>query len=109
MVTGSGSVIEAIASGRKAAAAVDRFLGGSGRLERKLAPQREAVSCLGRREGFAILSRPGGTCMLPSERVTGFCEVVPGLNEDEARSESDRCLRCDLRLDLQTVKFWGSY
>jgi hypothetical protein len=47
--------------------------------------------------------------MLPSERVTSFREVVRCLDEDEARGESDRCLRCDLRLKLQTVKFWGSY
>jgi len=108
-VTGTGSVIEAISSGRKVASAVDRYLGGSGRLDRKLTPQEELPTCLGRHEGFAALSRPGETCMLPSERVTSFCEVVRGLDEDEARGESERCLRCDLRLKLQTVKFWGSY
>jgi formate dehydrogenase (NADP+) beta subunit len=108
-VTGTGSVIKAIASGRKAAAAVDKYLGGGGRLDRKLAPQREPDVRLGRQEGFAALPRPEGTCMLPTERVTSFCEVVRGLDEGEARGESDRCLRCDLRLKLQTVKFWGSY
>ena len=41
-VTGTGSVIKAIASGRKAAAAVDKYLGGSGRLDRKLAPRRSS-------------------------------------------------------------------
>jgi NADPH-dependent glutamate synthase beta subunit-like oxidoreductase/ferredoxin len=108
-VTGTGSVIKAIASGRRAAAAVDKYLGGGGRLDRKSAPVVEPDARLGRQEGFAALSRPGGTCMLPSERVTNFCEVVRGLDEGEARGESDRCLRCDLRLKLQTVKFWGSY
>jgi formate dehydrogenase (NADP+) beta subunit len=108
-VSGTGSVIKAIASGRKAAAAVDKYLGGVGRLDRKLAPTVESTACLGRRDDFASLVRPGGTCMLPSERVTSFCEVVGGLDEDEARGESERCLRCDLRLRLQPVKFWGSY
>ena len=107
-VTGTGSVIKAIASGRRAAAAVDKYLGGGGRLDRKLAPIMEAGARLGRQEGFAALSRPAGTCALPSERVTSFCEVVRGLDEDEARGESERCLQCDLRLKLQTVKFWGS-
>ena len=102
-------MIKAIASGRKAAAAVDKYLGGGGRLDRNLAPQREPDASLGRREGFAALARPGGTCALPSERVTSFCEVVRGLDEGEAREESERCLRCDLRLKLRTVKFWGSY
>jgi formate dehydrogenase (NADP+) beta subunit len=108
-VSGTGSVIKAIASGRKAAATIDRFLGGSGRLDRKPAPRPEPAACLGRAEGFAALARRGGTCLLPSERVASFCEVVRGLDEDEAQRESDRCLRCDLRLKLQTVKFWGSY
>jgi formate dehydrogenase beta subunit len=108
-VTGSGSVIKAIASGRKGAAAVDKYLGGAGRLDRRLAPVAEPNARLGRQEGFAALSRRGGTCALPSERVTSYCEVLRGLDEDEARGESERCLRCDLRLKLQTVKFWGSY
>jgi NADPH-dependent glutamate synthase beta subunit-like oxidoreductase/Pyruvate/2-oxoacid:ferredoxin oxidoreductase delta subunit len=108
-ISGTGSVIEAIASGRKAAAAVDKRLGGTGRFDRRLAPQREPAACLGRREGFASLARPGDSCMLPSERVTSFCEVVRGLGEGEARGESARCLQCDLRLKLQSVKFWGSY
>ncbi len=108
-VSGTGSVIEAIASGRKAAVAVDKWLGGSGRLDRRLAPQTEPAVCLGRQEGFASLARPGDFCMLPSKRVTSFCEVVRGLGEGEARGESARCLQCDLRLKLQPVKFWGSY
>jgi NADPH-dependent glutamate synthase beta subunit-like oxidoreductase/Pyruvate/2-oxoacid:ferredoxin oxidoreductase delta subunit len=108
-ISGTGSVIEAIASGRKAAAAVDKRLGGTGRFDRRLAPQREPAACLGRQEGFASLARPGDSCMLPSERVTSFCEVVRGLGEGEARAESARCLQCDVRLKLQSVKFWGSY
>ena len=47
--------------------------------------------------------------MLPEERLTGFCEVVAGMEEDEAGDESARCLQCDLRLKIQAVKFWGSY
>ncbi len=108
-VSGSGSVIEAIASGRKAAVAVDKWLGGSGRLDRRLAPQPEPPVRLSRQEGFASMARPGNSCMLPSERVTSFCEVVGAMEESEARQESARCLQCDLRLKLQQVKFWGSY
>lgn len=108
-VMGTGSVIKAIASGRKAAAAVDKWLGGTGRLDRKLAPQVEPENGLGRRRGFAFLSRPANSCMLPSERVASFCEVVGGLEDREARAEAERCLQCDLRLKLQPVKFWGSY
>jgi formate dehydrogenase (NADP+) beta subunit len=108
-VSGTGSVIEAIASGRKAAAAVDRWLGGSGRLDRKLAPQVDPPARLGRQEGFASLARSADSCMLPSERVTSFCEIVYAMEEGEALREATRCLQCDLRLKLESVKFWGSY
>jgi NADPH-dependent glutamate synthase beta subunit-like oxidoreductase len=108
-VSGTGSVIKAIASGRKSAAAVDKWLGGSGRLDRRLGPQAEPAACLGPGEDFAALGRVGGTCLLPDERVASFCEVVSGLDEDAARAESARCLQCDLRLKLRPVKFWGSY
>jgi formate dehydrogenase beta subunit len=108
-VSGSGSVIRAIASGRKAAVAVDKYLGGSGRIDRKLAPAVEPARCLGRDEGFAAMRRAADVCVIPEELVDNFCEVVAGMGEEEAGYESARCLQCDLRLKLQTVKFWGSY
>jgi NADPH-dependent glutamate synthase beta subunit-like oxidoreductase/Pyruvate/2-oxoacid:ferredoxin oxidoreductase delta subunit/ferredoxin len=107
--SGSGSVIRAIASGRKAAMAVDRYLGGSGRIDRKLAPQVEPEPCLGRDEGFAAMRRVSEACVVPEKLVDNFCEVVAGMDDKEAGYESARCLQCDLRLKLQTVKFWGSY
>jgi hypothetical protein len=108
-VAGSGSVIKAIASGRKTAAAVDKYLGGSGRIDRNLAPAREPATCLGRDEGFAAMRRAADSCVIPEELVDNFCEVVAGMDEGTAGYESARCLQCDLRLRLQTVKFWGSY
>ena len=108
-VHGTASVIKAIASGRRAAVAVDRFLGGDGRIDRKLAPQPEPERRLGRGEGFAALVRTAETCVLPEERLGGFCEVARGMEEGEAAYESARCLQCDLRLKIKAVKFWGSY
>ena len=108
-VSGSASVIKAIASGRRAAVAMDKFLGGSGRIDRKLAPQVEPSACLGSAEGFAALARVADSCVIPDERLTGFCEVVQGMSEDQAGGEAVRCLQCDLRLKMTTVKFWGSY
>jgi formate dehydrogenase (NADP+) beta subunit len=108
-VAGSASVIRAIASGRKAAVAIDKFLGGSGRIDRKLAPRAEMEPRLGREEGFAALARSADSCVVPEDLVDNFCEVVGVMKEDDANHESSRCLQCDLRLTLQTVKFWGSY
>jgi formate dehydrogenase (NADP+) beta subunit len=108
-VTGTASVIKAIASGRKAAVAVDKFLGGSGRIDRKLAAQATPEPVLGPCEGFAGLDRVAEVCLLPEERLTGFCELVKGMEKGEAGYESARCLQCDLRLKIKEVKFWGNY
>ncbi len=108
-VTGTASVIKAIASGRQAAAALDKHLGGSGRIDRKLGPQAEPEPCLGPGEGFAALNRSAEVCLLPAERLGGFCETVLGMSEDAAGREAARCLQCDLRLKIKPVKFWGNY
>ena len=108
-VSGSSSVIEAIASGRKAAAAIDRYLGGSGRIDKRLAPQTEPTPFLGPGDGFAALARPPEVCLAAQERLGGFCEVVAGMDENAATYESERCLQCDLRLKIKTVEFWGSF
>ena len=52
-VTGTTSVIEAIASGRNIASAIDSYLGGSGIIDEELAPVEEPGAWLGRGENFA--------------------------------------------------------
>jgi NADPH-dependent glutamate synthase beta subunit-like oxidoreductase/ferredoxin/NAD-dependent dihydropyrimidine dehydrogenase PreA subunit len=108
-VYGTDSVIRAIASGRKTAIAVDKFLEGRGNIDEKLAPVTEPAKCLGPDPGFASMSRCAEACLLPSERVQSFCEVVEGMDEETAELESKRCLQCDLRLKITPVKFWGNY
>jgi len=92
-VSGKGSLIEAIASGRGAATAVDTFLEGSGVIDEKLAPEVEPCTRLGPGKGFASMIR---------------CSIHD-LDETSATGESMRCLQCDLRLKIATVKVWGNY
>jgi formate dehydrogenase (NADP+) beta subunit len=92
-VSGKGSLIDAIASGRMAAMAIDNFLGGSGIIDEKLAPAAEPGAFLGSGEGFASLSR---------------C-CVHDMDDALAAEESLRCLQCDLRLKIATVKIWSNY
>jgi len=108
-VTGTTSVVEAIASGRNGAAVVDRYLGGSGEIDEALVPVEKPESMLGRREGFARESRFENPRLGPDERVISFCQVVHELDEKAAVAESHRCLQCDLRLKMTPVKFWGEY
>jgi hypothetical protein len=108
-VTGTTSVIEAIASGRNGAVVLDRYLGGSGEIDEALAPVEKPEFVLGRREGFARESRLENSCLPPDERVISFCQIVHDLDEKAAVAESNRCLQCDLRLKMTPVKFWGDY
>ncbi len=98
--TGPRSVVEAIASGRHAALAADRFLGGAGVLDLVLTEARG--SCvLGRREGFASLPRVQAPAAVAAEGRLALDDVPAGLGAEAARVEADRCLRCDLRLDYR--------
>ncbi len=92
-VSGKGSLIEAIASGRKAAMAIDSYLEGSGVIDEKLAPVSAPCQWIGPGEGFASINR----CSLHD------------MDGASAATESLRCLQCDLRLKIATVKIWSNY
>jgi formate dehydrogenase beta subunit len=108
-VNKAGAMIGAIASGRKIAMAVDSYLGGSGNIDEKLAPAAAASPSLGLDRNFPIMDRCEAVCISPEQRVSSFCMVVQGMDADAAGYESSRCLQCDLRMRIATVKVWGSY
>jgi len=91
-VTGPDSVIAAIAQGRRAAQAIDRFLGGSGEIDR---PSRVADAELPPVPEGELAPVPQRR--RPVEDRKGICEEVElCYTEEEARAEASRCLRCDL-------------
>jgi formate dehydrogenase beta subunit len=108
-VNGTSSVIKAIASGRKAAIALDRYLGGSGDIDEKLALLKEPEKNIGLREGFANLERCQEACVPAEKRIKSFCRVVQEMDENTAEGEARRCLQCDLRLKITPIKFWSAY
>ncbi len=108
-VTGTDKVVAAVASGRKAASAIDKYLGGRGKLNLKLAPDSEPEKRLGRAEGFAELKRAADKRLSSDERSGDFRPVALSFSADEAEDEAGRCLQCDLRLKMKPEKFWGSY
>jgi len=103
-VTGSATVTEAIAAGRKGAIAIDKYLGGSGLIDEELAPVEEPETWLGSEENFAYQRR----CEMPhtpvEQRLSSFSETEHGYNEEAALKESLRCLQCDLRLKIPPVE-----
>lgn len=93
-VTGPSSIIHAIAQGRRAAMAIDRFLGGEGMIDRA----EEGDACLEVCEPLprGVLRHRAGTADL-KERLSGFAPVETGYSAQTAVSEALRCLACDAR------------
>ncbi|MDY6879435.1 MAG: FAD-dependent oxidoreductase [Thermodesulfobacteriota bacterium] len=100
--TGPSIVIEAIALGRRAAIAIDKYLAGvKGRIEirdEKTVRGKDTPLAL---EDETTEERPRIEIGVetPEERVRDFREVEKGFTEEQALEESVRCLRCDLERD----------
>ena len=93
-VSGPATVIEAIAAGRKAAEAIDHYLGGSGDIAESLVAPEEATSFTEEdfpAEKLAIFSH-----LPPQERVKNFAEVELDVDWNVAVAESLRCLQCNV-------------
>jgi NADPH-dependent glutamate synthase beta subunit-like oxidoreductase len=93
VVKGGSTVIEAIGDGQRAAIAIDRSLGGAGRLPPDVsislqrAPDEELEKVTPR------ISEPMREAQ---KRTADFREVVRTIPHEDAREEARRCLRCDL-------------
>ncbi len=91
--TGPASIITAIAQGRVASAAIDRFLGGSGDLERfaRKKPSAELRASAPRGSPRNVWRSLGADA-----RLGGFALVEEAYGEETAMREARRCLSCDL-------------
>ncbi len=98
VVTGAATAIEAIAAGRKAAYAIDRYV-ATGRAE------PEPVEVYSRKDTYHKVQasdlNPGSAdgrrsmpALLPADRVLGFAEVETGYSREDLRRETARCLEC---------------
>jgi NADPH-dependent glutamate synthase beta subunit-like oxidoreductase len=100
VVTGTTSVIEAIAAGRQAATSIDRYLGGKGDIDEVLAVVDESAEPLDVLKPPEIKRFP-----IPSlsvyDRCRSFVEVELGYPEQIAIQEANRCLRCDLETKVK--------
>ncbi len=95
VVAGPASVIEAIADGRRAAIAIDRYLGGDGDIDEVLAPVEKAAG-YAPPEGDEAEYRPPVMAMPINERITCFRMAELGFADSDGKVETARCLRCDL-------------
>ena len=109
VIYGTRSVIEAIASGRKAAASIDRYLGGVGDISEILAPVTEREDFIGKIEGFGDKTRAKEQIVSADERVSSFQPYHGGICGEDICKEANRCLQCDLRLKITPPRLWGSF
>jgi NADH-quinone oxidoreductase subunit F len=93
VTSGPSTVIEAIAAGRRAAMAIDRYLGGDGILVRD--PRSEVQSQYDEALYAKERARAVPTLALPAVRVGSFAEVRGGFTREQAIEEARRCLHCD--------------
>jgi len=98
-VTGPGMVIDAIAAGRRAAIAIDKYLKGDTSRVEMYDLKAEVVGELASQEleeTWEVQPRLTAPVLPPQERKASFAEVELSFSEERARQEAKRCLRCDL-------------
>jgi len=91
-VTGPYSVIGAIAQGKQAASAIDKYLGGTGDVVERFTGVRKISGELIEEERPRI-----DPAMLPVGERASFREVELAMTEEQAIAEACRCLRCDVK------------
>ena len=95
-VTGPATVVQAIAAGHRAAVSIDCYLRGAPYAGYWYPKPQMTVDRLELTDEDEALVRPGMREMAIEKRIGNFQEVALGLDEETARSEARRCLRCDL-------------
>lgn len=113
-VTGPGIAIEAVAQGRKAAAAISSYLQGElypprEIFEKYMAKREDLIS-----EDFTHVKKAPRAEMpqlSPEERRSNFREVNLGISEENAVSDAMKCLECGCRdfYECKLIKYAGEY
>jgi formate dehydrogenase major subunit len=98
VVSGAATAVEAIATGRKAAVAIDKYVGG-----KDMAPEKEkytdtkgSLDEIDPKEFEDIKREPRQKMPVleANERKKSFAEMEKGYDEKTARKEASRCLEC---------------
>jgi len=108
VVKSPGTIIDAIATGRRAACSIDSFLGGDGDISESGRGNGQwamngttSQAYTGKRdEGFADCRREEMPTLPLAQRHEGFGEVELGFDDEQAKREAKRCLQCDLEIRL---------
>ncbi len=99
-VRGPATVVEAIADGKNAAKAIDKFLGGDGNLRDSFRDKLVKLTVSYNEEEYQKeMKRTEPPFIQLSERYKNFKEVVLPYSSKAAVEEAKRCLHCYLRTE----------
>jgi NADPH-dependent glutamate synthase beta subunit-like oxidoreductase len=108
VITGTKFLIDALAGGRDVAQLMDKYLGGDGVIDETLV-ERNISPEIGKIENFAELPRQQLAIKPVDERKNNFEPIYAGFTCEQAACESQRCLQCDLRLQIEKVQNFNAY
>ncbi|ODS34788.1 MAG: NAD(P) oxidoreductase FAD-containing subunit [Candidatus Scalindua rubra] len=97
-------VIEAVADGHKVAKAIDRYIRGENlqEPEKKVWVTLLDSECNAREGNYDAVPRQEMQMLNVGERQGTFNLVELGLTESQAQIEAERCLKCDLNINVAT-------
>jgi len=101
VVTGPGTVIEAMSHGKVAAEMIDKYIRGKS-LTKEYKPTRPSIyypPVEPMNQKIEEETRPAIPCLSVNNRIKNFNEVNLNITEEAAVKESRRCLRCDLETE----------
>ena len=91
-VSGPSSVVHAMASGKRAAAAIHTDLSGETLTHQLTRPEQKEFTAIP--ADIAWQKRPEMAEKAAEDRKKDFTEVALGLSEEQTRAEAQRCLQC---------------
>lgn len=94
-VTGTASVVEAIAAGRRSAMSIDKYLGGDGIIEETREVSKDTSTWLGFEESILDKNRNSLPLLEKDKRLASSGEVELGFTKGVAIEEASRCMACD--------------
>lgn len=104
VVSGPKTIIDAVASGRRAAAAIHQFLAGVTDGEAEIMRTVRYRTALEASLHLDLAERPRSHLPLPMLDPTTLRTSAPGLGAAEAHAEASRCFRCDAIYACPTVE-----
>jgi NADH-quinone oxidoreductase subunit F len=103
VVSGPKTIIDAVASGRRAAGAIHEYLSGARDGESEILTAVRYRTAPDERLSLDLESRPRARMPLPRYEPGSFAAGQLGFDEDMAVAEAARCFRCDALDNCATV------